>query len=332
MDKGCAQSRRRSQTDVGKSPSRGSAFARIHMNRGHLGLCEPQINPEFARQKRRSMSGRNLTEGSFAEFQKNRGPRLGLTDEEHAKIGQTYSCIRQSRLNTEKERNFGLHGSRTGYGPDEYQYRTVRLKIDNQNTTSPQNDKAEDGKNSCKSKEEKSSCPEIEPKKAPSASDIYEKLIDSENSLIKKATQNTFTQRRIIRGRNNDKPNDHKDLMKSALGCTHFYGETTCQASYKPYTNSSYLPKARQRPIWAYRVVTSIGSGHWYLPFNHTSINSDYKVQYVTEEEVEKQQQAKRSAKEQRAKRKNRSEYSAEFQDRTHIVREVERSIKELKI
>merc|ERR1719240_1059539 len=229
MDKGCAQSRRRSQTDVGKSPSRGSAFARIHMNRGHLGLCEPQINPEFARQKRRSISGRNLTEGSFAEFQKNRGPRLGLTEAERR------NSVRQSFRGFEKERNFGLHGSRTGYGPDEYQYRTVRLKIDNQNTTSPQNDKAEDGKNSCKSKEEKSSCPEIEPKKAPSASDIYEKLIDSENSQIKKATQNTFTQRRIIRGRNNDKPNDHKDLMKSALGCTHFYGETTCQASYKPY-------------------------------------------------------------------------------------------------
>jgi len=226
----------------------------------------------------------------------------------------------------------GLHGSRTGHEP-ETRYRTVRLKIDPQNTNSAQNEKTQQ-QNPCKSEEDEY-CPEIEPKKAPSAQDVYEKLIGSKSSQTKKPTQSTFTQRRIIRGQNNDKPNDHKDLMKSALCCKHFYGETTCQASYKPYTNSSYLPKARQRPIWADRVVTSIGSGHWYLPFNHTSINSDYKVQYVTEEEVEKQQRAKRAIDKRvigKNRKANRSEYSAEFQDQTHIAREIERSINELKI
>lgn len=174
------------------------------------------------------------------------------------------------------------------------------------------------------------SCPIIETRKTPSAHDVYQKLVTPAIETKKP----TFTQKRIIRGQNNDKPTGRKDLIKSALSSKHFYGETTCQASYKPYTNSSYLPKARQRPIWADRVVTSIGSGHWYLPFNHKSgIGTDYRIQYVTEDEVEKQQRSKRRNMIEKNRKHHlvRSEYTAQFQDQNHRARTIDRAVNEMK-
>lgn len=73
------------------------------------------------------------------------------------------------------------------------------------------------------------SCPIIETRKTPSAHDVYQKLVTPAIETKKP----TFTQKRIIRGQNNDKPTGRKDLIKSALSSKHFYGETTCQASYK---------------------------------------------------------------------------------------------------
>jgi hypothetical protein len=172
--------------------------------------------------------------------------------------------------------------------------------------------------------------PSIEPKKTPSAHDVYQKLIGSTTE----PKMPTRTQKRIIRGQNNDKPTGRKDLIRSALCSKKFYGETTCQASYKPYTNSSYLPKARQRPIWADRVVTSIGSGHWYLPFNHASgIGTDYRIQYVTEDEMEKSQRGKRRhIVEKNRKSSSRSEYTAQFQDQNYKAWAIEQAIKEMRI
>jgi len=329
MDAGFkGSSKKRSTLDVptvGKSPSRGGAFARIHMNKGHLGLCEPQINPEFKNGGERRASNPLRTEASFAEFSKNRGARLGLTDEEHKKIGQTYSCIRQSRLNTEAERRNCVRESFRGFEKERdwaalnaSLYPSARRTVFLDKEVVKESNKAEQDARGEKSGLGDEGCGHIEPKKVPSAQDVYQKLIASPTQ----ARRPTLTQKRIIRGQKNDKPTGRKDLIKSALCSKHFYGETTCQSSYKRYTNSLYSPNARQRPIWADRVVASIGSGHWYLPFNHQSgIDTDYRIQYVSDDQIQKQQSARRrTIVEKNGKLAFRSEYTAQFQPQISML------------
>ena len=77
--------------------------------------CEPQINPEFKQSSQHRLGNGLRTEASFAEFSKKRAKRLGLSDDEHRKIGQTYSCIRQSRRNTEAEQRNCVRESFRGF-------------------------------------------------------------------------------------------------------------------------------------------------------------------------------------------------------------------------
>ena len=80
------------------------------------------------------------------------------------------------------------------------------------------------------------SSPRIEPTKKPSAHDVYQKIIGTTEPKMP-----TLTQKRIIRGQNKGKPTGRKDLIKSALCSKKFYGETTCQSSYRVRYNSIYL-------------------------------------------------------------------------------------------
>ena len=40
-----------------------------------------------------------------------------------------------------------------------------------------------------------------------------------------------------------------------------------------------YIPTDKQRPVWADRLITSLGSGHWHLPLqHHSSVETVFKV------------------------------------------------------
>jgi len=315
MDAGDVGANERS-TNVQRSASRGTAFARVQMNKGHLGLCEPQINPEFKQSSQHRLGNGLRTEASFAEFSKKRAKRLGLSDDEHRKIGQTYSCIRQSRRNTEAEQRNCVRESFRGFEkerdmaagrgslyPSSGQGRTVYLNLSGKSAAAAGSkcERATEalGKMSVKGDDE-----------------TKRDHLSARESSAPEQKKAILTQKRIVRGQNKDKPTGRKDLIKSALCSKHFYGETTCQSSYKRYPNSLYSPNVRQRPIWADRVVASIGSGHWYLPFNHHSgIGTDYRINYVTENEVQDQVARRRNhhAAQNHRKLTFRSEYTAQF-------------------
>ena len=63
---------------------------------------------------------------------------------------------------------------------------------------------------------------------------------------------------RIIRGTRSGKPIGHPDMLAQISKNTSNQGSTNTEA-YKSYNSSVYRP--RGRPIWADRLITSIGSG-----------------------------------------------------------------------
>ena len=64
---------------------------------------------------------------------------------------------------------------------------------------------------------------------------------------------------RIIRGTPAGKPLGHPDMYQQISKNKRFEGNTTTNEAYKAYDSSVYRP--RGRPIWADRLITSIGSG-----------------------------------------------------------------------
>lgn len=92
---------------------------------------------------------------------------------------------------------------------------------------------------------------------------------------------------RVIRGTRFRKPIGHPDMLAQISKNTTNQGTTNTEA-FKSYDSSVYRP--RGRPIWADRLITSIGSGHWYLPHLHTSsISTEYRPKYITEADVAEQ-------------------------------------------
>ena len=76
---------------------------------------------------------------------------------------------------------------------------------------------------------------------------------------------------RIIRGTRSGKPIGHPDMLAQISKNTSNQGSTNTEA-YKSYNSSVYRP--RGRPIWADRLITSIGSGEQSIPSSNLGINN----------------------------------------------------------
>lgn len=328
---------------VKQSQSRGSGFKRINLNKAHLGLeRERQINPKLPPQAfRRYTRAGAPNEGSFTEFEKSRGPRLGLTNAEIQKIGQTYCCIRQSRLNTDAEKRNAQREQFRRFECKQHEDQIVHLMKNKRKkplVLLPPPESEEELKKPSMPRIRTLSrsqlptrkvfnVPLLEPQSGEQKPELEVDLFEMMRNLPKKDPLFPIfeTDCRIVRGSNKGKPTDSKNCLKQGLS-DRMGDESTNSRFFKCYPPHMYIPTDKQRPVWADRLITSLGSGHWHLPLqHHSSVETVFKANYIDEEDLKGMQREHCVERTDKDRRRIvfRSEYTTQYQDLGKVSRKL---------
>ncbi|CAG5095889.1 Oidioi.mRNA.OKI2018_I69.XSR.g14386.t1.cds [Oikopleura dioica] len=316
---------------VKQSQSRGSGFKRINLNKAHLGLeRERQINPKLPPQSfRRYTRAGAPNEGSFTEFEKSRGPRLGLTNAEIQKIGQTYCCIRQSRLNTDAEKRNAQREQFRRFECKQHEDQIIDLmknkrkkplvllppRESEEELKKPSTPRIRQLSRSQLPKKKVFNVPLLEPQSGEQKPELEVDLFEMMKNLPKKEPLFPIfeTDCRIVRGSN--KGSQQIARTVSNRGSPIEWETSPLTADFSSATHR----------ICIFQQTSNV-HGHWHLPLqHHSSVETVFKANYIDEEDLKGMQREHCVERTDKDRRRIvfRSEYTTQYQDLGKVSRKL---------